>query len=103
MNDGSAPEAALTFSNNLLYGTASSGGTGGSGTVFAVNTNGSSFTTLYTFTGADGMTPESSLLLTNNFLYGTTEYGGVFSNGTVFAVGTDGKGLYESLCIYGGG
>jgi uncharacterized repeat protein (TIGR03803 family) len=102
LNDGSEPEAALIFSNNLLYGTASAGGTGGAGTVFAVDTNGLFFTNLYSFGGeADGMTPLSSLYLTNNFLYGTTEYGGVFSNGTVFAVGTDGK-VFTNLYTFTG-
>jgi uncharacterized repeat protein (TIGR03803 family) len=93
-NDGSAPDGALIVSNNVLYGTATGGGAGGSGAIFAVGIDGSNFTNLYSFTGgADGMTPEGSLFLTNNILYGTAQYGGVFSNGTVFAVGTDGAGF----------
>src|SRR5438093_1419551 len=41
-DDGSSPIAGLTLSGNTLYGTASSGGSSGSGrgTVFSVNTDG---------------------------------------------------------------
>ena len=40
----------LILSGNTLYGTASSGGSSGDGTVFAVNTDGTGFTTLHSFT-----------------------------------------------------
>src|SRR6202044_2253891 len=48
--DGSVPRGVLILTtNNLLYGTTVSGGTNGSGTVFVVNTNGTGFTVLHTF------------------------------------------------------
>ena len=39
-NDGANPQAGLILSGNTLYGTASSGGLSGNGTVFAINTDG---------------------------------------------------------------
>jgi uncharacterized repeat protein (TIGR03803 family) len=92
-DDGALPEAGLILSGSTLYGTALGGGTYGRGTVFAVNTDGTGFTTLHSFTGdSDGAGPVAGLILSGNTLYGTT------SIGTVFKVNTDGTGfttLYE--------
>src|SRR5436309_3370762 len=49
-NDGAFPHAGLILSSNTLYGTASFGGSSGNGTVFAINTGGSDFAALYSFT-----------------------------------------------------
>jgi uncharacterized repeat protein (TIGR03803 family) len=94
----------LILSGNTLYGTASAGGTNGMGTIFAINTNGSGFTTLhsftagnfdasYNFTNSDGIQPLAGLILSGNTLYGTAEVGGSSGYGTVFAVKTDGSGF----------
>jgi uncharacterized repeat protein (TIGR03803 family) len=99
--DGAVPEAGLVLSGNMLYGTTSSGGTNGTGMVFAVDTNGPTTTTVYdfsvtngtSFTNDDGANPLSVLVLSGNTLYGTTEFGGTKGNGTVFAVNTDGTGF----------
>jgi uncharacterized repeat protein (TIGR03803 family) len=94
--DGWDPQCSLVLSSNTLYGTADYGGTNGGGTVFAVNTDGTSFRVLYAFSPAkdffnsDGDRPFAGLLLSGDTLYGTTEYGGTNSCGTVFAVNTDG-------------
>jgi len=40
----------MILSGNTLYGTTELGSTNGNGTVFAVNTDGTGFTNLYTFT-----------------------------------------------------
>jgi uncharacterized repeat protein (TIGR03803 family) len=45
-SDGAGPTGELILSGNTLYGTASDGGSSGNGTVFAVNTDGTSFTNL---------------------------------------------------------
>ena len=90
-NDGSTPFTSLVLSGNRLYGAASSGGTYTHGTVFAINTDGSSFTNLYDFTGGnDGGNLQGGLILSGNTLYGTAEQGGTNSVGTVFKVNTDG-------------
>jgi uncharacterized repeat protein (TIGR03803 family) len=93
-SDGVIPRGGLVLSGNTLYGTASWGGTGGSGTVFAVNTDGTGFTNLHGFSGGDdGGGPASRLILSGNTLYGTAEGGSTGGSGTVFAVNTDGTGF----------
>src|SRR6266568_4754674 len=86
--------AGLILSGNTLYGTASGGGSSGVGTVFAINTDGTGFTTLHSFAGrGDGANPLAGLILSNNVLYGTAAGGGSSGNGTVFKVSTDGTGF----------
>ena len=96
-NDGVGPVAGLILSGNSLYGTTVYGGRLGNGTVFSVNTNGTTFSTLYTFsaggynknnlnTNNDGANPYGGLVLTNNILYGTTYNGGISGYGTIFSL-----------------
>jgi uncharacterized repeat protein (TIGR03803 family) len=103
-SDGANPVAPLILSGNTLYGTATYGGTNGTGTVFAVNTDGTGFTNLYTFSPAtfgfdvsaingDGADPQAGLILSGNTLYGTATYGGASGNGTVFSLSTNGTGF----------
>jgi uncharacterized repeat protein (TIGR03803 family) len=66
--------AGLVLSGNVLYGTTSVSGTGGQGTVFQLNTDGSGFTVLHSFQYTDGAEPES-LVLSGGTLYGMTSYG----------------------------
>jgi len=49
-SDGAYPWAGVIVSGNTLYGTARQGGSTGHGTVFALNTNGTGFTNLHSFT-----------------------------------------------------
>jgi uncharacterized repeat protein (TIGR03803 family) len=92
--DGASPKGSLISTEGTLYGTARFGGNSGSGTVFAVNTNGSGFTVLHSFsafpnnTNRDGALPTGGLLLMGNTLYGTTQGGGLGS-GTLFSVRTN--------------
>ncbi|MEI6167800.1 MAG: choice-of-anchor tandem repeat GloVer-containing protein [bacterium] len=91
--DGRNPLSGLTLSSNGLYGTTSSGGTAGCGTVFSLQTDGSGFAVLHHFQGnPDGNRPQGGLLISEARLYGTTFYGGVDDNGTVYAVNLDGSG-----------
>jgi uncharacterized repeat protein (TIGR03803 family) len=90
--DGANSCAGLFLSGNTLYGTAESGGSLGDGTVFRINTDGSDFQNLHSFTVNDGALPVANLILSGNTLYGTTEHGGSSgSGGTVFSVNTDGS------------
>ncbi|NJD32666.1 MAG: hypothetical protein FIB04_12365 [Gammaproteobacteria bacterium] len=106
-DDGAFPESALIQGpDGYLYGMARAGGPNGTGTVYKMSTDGSSFTVLHTF-GAltssanasvqknlDGAGPIGTLLLwTDGKLYGTTRAGGVNGRGTIFRVGTDGQGF----------
>ena len=85
--------ASLILSGKILYGTTDSGGNGGSGTVFGVNTDGSDFSVLYNFTAtsgprstnSDGTFPEG-IILSSNILYGTAYNGGKSGKGTVFSL-----------------
>jgi uncharacterized repeat protein (TIGR03803 family) len=93
-SDGAYPVAGLILSSNILYGTANGGGSSGQGTVFAVHTDGTGFTTLHSFTGGgDGRSPQAGLILSSNTLYGTAFQGGSSDHGTVFALNTDGTGF----------
>jgi uncharacterized repeat protein (TIGR03803 family) len=92
--DGAYPAAGFALSGDTLYGTTFEGGSSGFGTVFAVNTDGTGFRSLHTFTGSsDGSAPNGSLVLSSNTLYGTATGGGTSDAGTVFAVNTDGSGF----------
>jgi hypothetical protein len=54
-----------------------SGGSSGYGTVFKLNTDGTSFVNLHTFDyGSDGAYPEAGVILSGNTLYGTAWNGG---------------------------
>jgi uncharacterized repeat protein (TIGR03803 family) len=98
--DGTQPRAGLALANQRLYGTMSAGGNSGSGTIFAVNSDGSAFTNLHQFsalpldlqTNLDGARPLARLLLSGDALYGTTSAGGA-GGGTVFRLQTDGSGF----------
>ena len=86
------------------------GGTNGNGTVFAVNTDGTGFTNLYSFTAlspvyynnSDGANPDAGLILSGNTLYGTAHSGGTNGTGTVFAVNTNGTGFTNLHGFTGG-
>jgi uncharacterized repeat protein (TIGR03803 family) len=93
-SDGANPNGGLVLSNNMLYGTTYGGGPGGVGTVFALNTNGTGFKTLYSFNGTnDGSLPAGHLVISGTTLYGTAYSGGTGYAGTVFALNTDGTGF----------
>jgi uncharacterized repeat protein (TIGR03803 family) len=91
-SDGATPVANLVLSGNTLFGTAEYGGANGAGTVFALNTNGTNFTTLHNFaavdpdafTNSDGANPVAGMILSGNTLFGTAENGGWYGVGTVF-------------------
>ena len=105
-NDGFNPNGSLTLSGNVLYGSTSSGGSNYQGVVFKLNTDGTGFGVLKSFSGAiadpytgvitnsDGSHPYAGLTLSGNTLYGTTWSGGNgYGGGTVFKMNTDGTGF----------
>jgi uncharacterized repeat protein (TIGR03803 family) len=72
--------------NGNLYGTTSSGGANGYGTIFQITTGGT-LTTLHSFNNTDGAYPCAGLIqATNGNLYGTTYSGGANGYGTVFDI-----------------
>jgi len=98
-SDGANPIAGLILERAKLYGTASFGGPNGTGTVFAINTDGSSFTNLQSFaalqyddtssqyTNSHGAYPYAPLTVTPTGLIGTATEGGMNGNGVVFTLG----------------
>jgi uncharacterized repeat protein (TIGR03803 family) len=97
--DGGDPyHGNLVLSGSTLYGTTVGGGSFSDGVVFKMNTDGSSYTVLKSFTGSDGMWPSAGLILAGSTLYGTTGAGGSSYNsnnegyGVVFKMNTDGSG-----------
>jgi len=102
--DGINPAAPLLLgADNYLYGTASRGGTTGSGTIFRVGLDGSGFELLRTLpalvtstttppTNTDGAGPVAGLTDgRDGRLYGVTSQGGSTGIGTVFALDPVGK------------
>jgi uncharacterized protein (TIGR03437 family) len=90
--NGVQPVASLVQgSDGSLYGTASTGGTHGYGTIFEMTPSGT-LATLYNFDLADGATPQAGLVEgTDGNFYGTTSAGGANGNyGTIFKVNAGG-------------
>jgi uncharacterized repeat protein (TIGR03803 family) len=91
--DGTWPMCSLSALNGVLYGTTSSGGQYGYGTIFSITPKGKE-TTLHNFGGValgDGSVPVTGLTEHGGILYGVTKTGGANSNlGTVFSIRANG-------------
>jgi uncharacterized repeat protein (TIGR03803 family) len=99
-SDGNVPVGRLQLAGNTLYGTTFDGGTNGiennnGGIVFSVNTDGTGYTILHSFSPFyEGDNPNGGLALSGHTLYGVTEQGGQPSGrGTLFSINTDGSGF----------
>jgi uncharacterized repeat protein (TIGR03803 family) len=104
ISDGQTPYGSLTLSGSTLYGMTGYGGGSNGGTVFKMNTDGTGFALLHTFTGSggDGSNPFGSLTLSGSTLYGMTYGGGDSGRGTAFKMNTDGTG-FNRLHTFAGG
>ncbi|MGD0134516.1 MAG: choice-of-anchor tandem repeat GloVer-containing protein, partial [Bryobacteraceae bacterium] len=93
--DGQSPSAELVqATNGDLYGTTTTGGANGGGTIFKIAPGGT-LTTLYNFCSqtncTDGQSPYAGLVqATNGYLYGTTTAGGANGDGTIFQMNPGG-------------
>ena len=85
---GGAPQAGLIEdSAGDLFGTTTTGGSAGAGSVFEVVAGSNTATTLVSFSGGDGSDPVGALYEdAAGDLFGTTETGGSANDGTVFEV-----------------
>jgi uncharacterized repeat protein (TIGR03803 family) len=109
-NDGSTPYAGvIADAAGNLYGSTTTDGTGGGGTVYEISPSGSSwnFRTIYSFTGTPGIQvgPYDDLVMdsTGN-LYGTTYLDGRYGWGNVFKLTpSGGSWTYTSLHDFTGG
>ncbi|HQR44670.1 MAG TPA: hypothetical protein PLB02_04455 [Thermoanaerobaculia bacterium] len=87
--DGQTPVAGLVYDGaGFLYGTTTSGGLNGFGTVFRVSPDGSTFETVHDFAGGTGpASPEAALIKgSDGNFYGTSRLGGANGLGTVFSL-----------------
>lgn len=122
--DGENPVAGLVYdgAGGYLYGTTTSGGLYGRGTIFRIKPDGTSFETIYDFlAGTDPFSPQAALIKgSDGKLYGTSRLGGANGLGTVFSLdvstmpvtlttlhsfvggATDGAGPVASLLESGG-
>ena len=73
-SNGYQPQTGLVIWNNTLYGIMHEGGASYNGTVFAINVDGSNFTTFYTFPRYGDVLGKDTqnLILSGNKLYGST-------------------------------
>ena len=96
-SDGRGPEAGLVMSGATLYGTTTYGGSGqpwAVGTVFKLNTDGSQYALLHSFSAALGSDPSAGMVMSGSSLYGTTcGWSTQDSDSTVFRINTDGSGF----------
>ncbi|HWZ84799.1 MAG TPA: choice-of-anchor tandem repeat GloVer-containing protein [Thermoanaerobaculia bacterium] len=91
-NDGTDPSGSLVSLGGLFYGTTLTGGQFSGGTLFQIDSSGST-TILHNFGGAfDGIGPEPLVavprpafcILCSDRLYGTTNAGGLSGHGTIY-------------------
>jgi uncharacterized repeat protein (TIGR03803 family) len=90
-NEPSSAEGVLLLSSGTLYGVSRQGGSSDVGAVFKVNTDGSSFSNLYSFATTDGCHVEGGPILIGSTLYSPAREGGSSQYGTVFAINEDGS------------
>ncbi|MCK7479254.1 MAG: hypothetical protein M0C28_19235 [Candidatus Moduliflexus flocculans] len=103
-DDGAKPCGSLILSGSTLFGMTNSGGNNLSGTIFKLQTDGSSYAVLHEFAGgiSDGKYPWGDLLLCGSTLFGMTLLGGKDDSGTIFNIETDGTS-YSLLHEFAGG
>jgi uncharacterized repeat protein (TIGR03803 family) len=94
--DGSTTFAPpMIASNGKLYGTTSSGGTTGEGTLFRMDLDGSNYSVLKNFSSTtDGSYPDGGLIqASDGLLYGTTDFATGGGGGIVYKINPDGSGF----------
>ncbi len=92
-SDGARPNSSLVTSKGKLYGRTRVGGSSGTGTLYAMNTDGTDFSVLKNFSiydWDDSNGPDGGLFLLGETLYGTIRRGS--GSGVLFKVGSDGSG-----------
>lgn len=88
--DSAFAYGSLTLAGTKLYGMGSGGGTGGSGAIFSIGTDGAGFSVVKSFTGGatDGLNPQyADLTLSGDgsTLFGMTLGGGGTNQGVIFS------------------
>ena len=100
--NGNTPVYTLLLHGRTLYGNTSMGGADNDGVIFALQTDGSGFTLLHQFDGADGKMPDGTPQLgADGALYGVTYSGGRDNYGVLFSIAKN--GTYTILHNFTGG
>ena len=88
--NNNSPNAVSIDGGGNLFGTTSTGGPGGAGTVFEMAYSAGGYgapATLVGFNGSDGASPSGGVIAdANGDLFGTTQSGGADGGGTVFEI-----------------
>lgn len=85
------PYGSLISDGTYLYGLSGTGGTYGFGTAFKIKPDGTGYTKIYDFDGANGRQPMGTLIFDGLYLYGMTQFGGTNNYGIIFKIKTDGS------------
>jgi uncharacterized repeat protein (TIGR03803 family) len=95
--DGATPyDGLVSDAQGNLYGTTSSGGANGFGTVFSIAAGSNKFTLLASLNSTKGRAPFSPLAIgADGKLYGTASGGGKQGQGTIFRVATTGGAVSD--------
>ncbi len=101
--DGKYSQGSLASDGNYLYGVTKQGGINDMGTIFKIMPNGTNYTKLFDFDGANsGQGPTfEKLLIDGNYLYGFTSAGGLNSKGVIYKIQKDGTGFNKLLDFNG--
>ena len=82
----SGPYEGVILAGDTLYGATDSNGNGGTyGVIYSIRLDGSQYTVLHRFDGADGCWVDGRLLRLGNTLFGLAAGGGRYDAGVVFA------------------
>jgi len=96
VDDGFGPQyTKMIRDGSTFYGMTMAGGASDYGVIFKMETDGTGYTVLHSFSGGtnDGREPYGSLILDGSTLYGMTHYGGGPGYGVIFKIATDGSGF----------
>jgi uncharacterized repeat protein (TIGR03803 family) len=101
---GEGPEGSLALAGSVLYGITRYGGEQYQGTVYRINTDGTGYAVLHTFSdrGLPGSTGLAPVTVDAGVIYGTTADQRPYGGGTIYKVNTDGSG-YTVLHVFAGG
>jgi uncharacterized repeat protein (TIGR03803 family) len=98
---GQHPHPHLTMAEGTMYGVASGQASPGWGSLFSIQTDGSTFNSFYAFTtpqsssavltNSDGEQPQGALIPSGGMFYGTAYGGGTGGYGTVYSISPDGN------------
>ncbi len=95
-NQNNFSDGALISDGTFLYGTTLFGGYG-SGCIFKIKSDGTSFEKIFDFNTPDGISPVGSLYFNGSKLFGMTLQGGSSGWGVIYSINTDGTGYTKLI------